>query len=73
MLNVDLGGLLYTFQKAGSGTENGDKNDGAAKPGKTAEEVGYWTLLRVDSDNADAAMSEEDLAMFKELGINFFV
>lgn len=73
VLNVDLGGLLYTFQKAGTGTENGDKNDGAAKPGKTAEEVGYWTLLRVDSDNADAAMSEEDLAMFKELGINFFV
>ena len=62
VLIIDFGGLVYTFEKAG-GTK-------AEKPVKTAAEVGYWTLLRVDG--AANAMSEEDVAMFKDLGIEMF-
>lgn len=73
VLTLDMEGMLYTFEKAG-GTPA--KTDVSGKPGKNDEstaEAGYWTLLRADSDDPDSAMSEEDVAMFKEYGIEFFL
>ncbi len=80
VLAIDLGGIIYTFEKEGaqSGKTGNAGNAGNTtvepKPGKTeaAAEVGYWTLLRADS-SAGNAMSEEDVAMFKDLGIEMFV
>ena len=54
-----LDGEAFTFKQGGAA-------DNSGKPGKRAAEAGYWTLLRVDGTNA---MSEDDVAMFKELGI----
>lgn len=76
VLSVDLGGLVYTFAKEGAkvgqtGTTAGETNPSGGKT-EAAAEVGYWTLLRADS-SAGNAMSEEDVAMFKELGIEYYV
>ena len=60
VMTLDIAGMLYTFEKQGGAADN------SGKPGKRAAEAGYWTLLRVDGTNA---MSEDDVAMFKELGI----
>ena len=42
------------------------------KPEKPAE-IGYWTLLRVDSEQADRVVSEEDIETFKSLGLEIFL
>ena len=60
VMTLDIAGMLYTFEKQGGAADN------SGKPGKRAAEAGYWTLLRVDGTNA---MSEDDVAMFKELGV----
>ena len=60
VMTLDIAGMLYTFEKQGGAADN------SGKPGKRAAEAGYWTLLRVDGANA---MSEDDVAMFKDLGI----
>ena len=33
----------------------------------THEDTGYWELIRIESDDPDSAVSEEDLAMLKEM------
>ena len=66
VLTIDFFGMVYTFEKEGTST--------TASGTSTSEpqEIGYWTLLRVDSDSADESMSEEDVALFKDLGIEFY-
>ena len=66
VLTIDFFGMVYTFEKEGTST--------TASGTSTSEpqEIGYWTLLRVDSDSADESMSEEDVALIKDLGIEFY-
>ena len=73
ILAIDLGGMVYTFEKEGAKPGTTGNTTAEPKPGKTeaAAEVGYWTLLRAES-SAGNAMSEEDVAMFKDLGIEMF-
>ena len=44
----------------------------APEPEKAAE-VGYWTLSRVESDDPERVMSEEDIESFKSLGLEIFI
>lgn len=76
VLSVDLGGLVYTFAKEGAKPGTTGNTAGEANPSggttEAAAEAGYWTLLRADS-SAGNAMSEEDVALYRELGIEIFV
>ena len=67
VLTVEIEGMVYTFAKEGAAAP--DAPQGGAK---TAAEAGYWTLLRVDAAGGDA-MTEEDVVMFRDLGIEFFL
>ena len=63
VMTLDIAGMLYTFEKQGGAAGKTEK------PGKSAAEAGYWTLLRVDGTNA---MSEDDVTMFKDLGVEIW-
>lgn len=71
ILTVDYDGIVYTYQKEGQAAGQTPETPDIGKAG--AEEAGYWTLLRIDSDDAEIQMSEENVASFKELGIEFFL
>lgn len=73
VLTLDIEGMRFTFEKEGGAASTPGKNDKTDKNDKSAAAAGYWTLLRSDSDDPDSAMSEEDVAMFKEYGIEFFL
>ena len=70
VLTVDMEGIVYTFAKEGAAVP--ETAGGAEVTPEAASEAGYWTLLRVDA-TGDDAMSEEDLATFRDLGIEFFL
>lgn len=40
---------------------------------KTAPEVGYWTLLKVESDDPSAAVDESMIAALKEMGLEMYI
>ena len=63
VMTLDIAGMLYTFKKQGGAAGKTEK------PGKSAAEAGYWTLLRVDGTNS---MSEDDVTMFKDLGVEIW-
>lgn len=67
ILTIDFDGMVYVFRKEGSAPAE------TSEAAETAKEAGYWTLLRVDSNNADEAMDEELVSMFKEMGVEFFI
>ena len=66
VLTVDIGGMVYTFVKEGAAAPEVPQNGAEA-----AAETGYWILLRVDATGG--AMSEEDVATFRDLGYEFFL
>lgn len=79
VLTIDLAGMQCTFAKDGA-TPAPTATTPAATTGTLppkaqngTEETGYWTLLRVDSSDPNMVMSEEDLAMFKDFGMEFFM
>ncbi len=43
-----------------------------SKP-ETAAEVGYWTLSRVESDDPERVMSEEDIETLRSIGLEIFI
>ena len=68
VLTLDFAGMVYTFVKEGV----------TPPPAETtaptvAANVGYWTLLRMDSEDPSQAASEEDVAMLKSLGLEMYV
>lgn len=67
VLTINFVGMVYTFEKEGSTTAAG-----TVTTSREAEEAGYWTLLRVDSTDAESAISEEDLAMYRDLGLEYY-
>ena len=64
--NMGGAGITFTTIQMGKGTLSGRSNQ---LVGKSAAEAGYWTLLRVDGANA---MSEDDVTMFKDLGVEIW-
>ncbi len=69
-LTVDFGGLVYTFEKE---EKEEKKDDKKADKGKTAEEVGYWTLHHTESDDPNEAMDEETVQMMKAIGLDIYL
>lgn len=65
VLTLDYYSMIYTFVRDGATAPTGE--------GNTAKEAGYWTLLRVESDNPDDAVSKEDIELLKSLGMEIFM
>ena len=63
---LDIDGVVYTYEK-----EDLDKKNKKDKDEDT--EVGYWTLLRTESEDPDYAMDEETVQMLKEMGMEMYI
>ena len=66
VITVDLMnmGCVMTFQKEGSG---------ASTSAATYNDAGYWEMIRIDSEDADSAISEEDMAMASDMGMGMYL
>lgn len=42
-------------------------------PKATYDDAGYWEIIRVDSDDPESAISEEDMALVKEYGVMMYM
>ena len=80
-LVVDFDGLIYTYVMEGyTASNNGSGNLAnlipTGVPGEQASsngEVGYWTLLRADSDDPSMAMDEETVQLLQGMGMQMYV
>lgn len=78
---MDFDGMVYTYEnKDYSGPITDDVEDAADAPTETAPtepavpaEIGYWQLLRVDSDNPDLSMDEETVQFGREMGMEMYL
>ena len=73
-LVVDFGGLIYTYEMEGytaPGSISGFVPTGA--PAEQDQEVGYWTLLRADSEDPSMAMDEDTVQLLQGMGMQMYV
>lgn len=64
-LKLDINEMEYTFQMK-PGSDMGT-------PSEQTGEAGYWTLLRVESDDPDLCIDEELAASFRDIDMEIFV
>lgn len=60
-------GCVMTFQK--EGTEPAEKE----APAASYNDAGYWDLIRIDGATEEDSVSEEDMAMVKEMGMYMYL
>ena len=74
---LDFDGMVYTYVNEDYEVPKGDdaegEQPGGILPPATVSEVGYWTLRCSDSDDPDSVMTEEDVDMLRDMGMEMYV
>lgn len=67
---MDMGLEMVFVSENGAGPE---MLDGPGSQGITYEDAGYWELVRIDSEDPDSVITQEDLALVKSIGITMYL
>lgn len=67
VIEIDLMdmGCVMTFQKEGAAS--------APESAATYNDAGYWVLVRIDSEDAESVVSEEDMALVQSVGTPMYL
>lgn len=73
-IEIDIDDMAYVFVREDLISDQDKEEPKATEPAvEEPTPVGYWTLLRADSDNPDSVITEEDVQMLKDMGVEVYL